>query len=104
MLGRERRRHATLTVLLWAGGLGTVFLSAPTTEALFAAAAFSGMRAVAARRWLLAAAAFALGTATRSNGVVHAGFFAWHLALQPVCVGVRGWRLVGGFFLFRVAV
>ncbi len=71
---------AARATLLFSLTPASVFYSAVYTESIFALAAFSGMRWARRRPWL-AAGAFALATASRSNG-----------ALPLLCVHVNAQR------------
>ncbi|KND00381.1 GPI-anchor transamidase GPI18 [Spizellomyces punctatus DAOM BR117] len=66
-----------------------LFMSAIYTESLFALLSFIGMALIVDRRYMLAAIAWALATAVRSNGIVYAGFFAWSLIILPLQNGAK---------------
>eukprot|EP00873_Tetraselmis_striata_P023555 jgi/Tetstr1/443819/TSEL_003273.t1 len=90
-------RLAALSAMFFCLNPASVFYSAAYTESLYAAATFAAMLALewrAYKGFLLAAAASA---ATRSNGVLNAGYLAHHClrrSVKAVRAG-RPWRAVG---------
>ncbi|KAJ3348042.1 ER membrane glycoprotein subunit of the GPI transamidase complex-like protein [Allomyces javanicus] len=80
----KRPHRAFLAAVLFACQPASVFMSSFYTESVFAFLGFSGMWAMEQSHWALAALLWALSTLVRSNGILHAGFFAYHfLFVKP---------------------
>jgi len=94
---------ATRAVVLFCVNPASAVLSAAYTESLFACASLGGMLALERGRPLASCLLFFAASATRSNGVVLAGFFL-HRALQAVAAeatAVRAVRQGGGEVLAK---
>ncbi|KAI8394062.1 dolichol-p-mannose mannosyltransferase [Radiomyces spectabilis] len=61
----------------------SLFMSSFYTESLFAYLSFSGMNFMSRGHPLLASIVWSFASATRSNGIIYAGFFIYHLIIQP---------------------
>ncbi|KAI0036870.1 GPI mannosyltransferase 2 [Vararia minispora EC-137] len=78
-------RLALLASLLWlVPASPATLLFAPYAEAYFALFSFQGMLECTKKRYVRAAAMFALATAFRANGVLLAGYILYDLVAQPV--------------------
>ena len=84
---------ATRAAVLFCVNPASAVMSAAYTESMFACASLGGMLALERGRPAAACALFFAATATRSNGVVLAGFFL-HRALQAVAAEASAHRAV----------
>ncbi|XP_063810716.1 GPI mannosyltransferase 2 [Pseudophryne corroboree] len=79
----QSRRSSFLAALLFCLSPASIFMTVTYSESLFALATFSGLWQLQKSRTLVGCAFFSLATATRSNGLVNAGFLL-HSGLKAV--------------------
>lgn len=86
LLLSDSQRFSIITVLLFCINPASVFMSAVYTEAVFAFLTFSGLCLLTCSYFWSASFMFSLASATRSNGIVLAGFIAYSHICRMVTV------------------
>ena len=90
-LTQKLTRNTSLAIvasILFCINPASVFMSSVYTESLFAFLSFAGMLAIAESKPTIATISFSLATATRSNGIVAAGFLVY-FHLRKVLFHIR---------------
>lgn len=83
----QSEQIAKYSAILFCFTPASIFMSAVYTESLYALFSFTGLLLFERNEWLLSSLVFALGSATRSNGMLFIGFFLFsalhHLRMLP---------------------
>ena len=95
-----RPKQAQAACCLYAFNPASIFMSSVYRESTFAAFCMGGMLTFERSQNLASSVLFALGTFTRSNGVLHSGFFFWKaLHSKPSILGFLN-RIVSTIIVF----
>lgn len=89
----KSRTLSLASAISYISGPAGVFLAAPYTEPVFCFLSFLGLLLFHRKQYLLASIAMGLGSLTRANGVLNAGFFVYH-ALKVTIQGRKRWYLL----------
>ena len=74
-----RPKSAQVASVMFAFNPASIFMSAAYRESLFSVLSIGGMLLYQKSRFLFASLIFGAASMTRSNGILHAGFFGWNI-------------------------